>query len=124
MDDTPSSSSSSAWWELLREVHILVFNAETEREAIYTTSRRSGEFAANDFVAFESMQDALRASVRVSDQLGEMPVVDSVDPRWGGFCNVLPGGVGGVWRRRLVVGFRVHRAALHHTHSCIFFIFQ
>lgn len=130
MDDTPSSSSSSAWWELLREVHILVFNAETEREAIYTTSRRSGEFAANDFVAFESMQDALRASVRVSDQLGEMPVVDSVDPRWGGFCNVLLGGVGGsvetATGRRLP---RASRGAPSHTQlyfyyfpiSCFFF---
>jgi hypothetical protein len=62
-------------------VHVLVFNPETDAEALYTTSRRDGDFAANDFVAFESLQDATRASVRVSDQVGEMPVVDAVDPR-------------------------------------------
>jgi len=59
----------------------LVFNPDTEREAIYTTSRRSADFAANDFVAFEAVADAARAAVRISDQLGEMPVVDAVDPR-------------------------------------------
>lgn len=81
----PSSSgddvSTSPWWASLPEVHVLVFNPESPSEALYTVSRRDGDFAANDFVAFESLQDATRASVRVSDQLGEMPVVDSVDPR-------------------------------------------
>ena len=62
-------------------MHVLVFNPETDEEALYTTSRRDGDFAANDFVAFESLQDATRASVRVSDQLGEMPIVDTLDPR-------------------------------------------
>ena len=61
----------------------MVFNPDTEREAIYTTSRRSADFAANDFVAFEAVADAARAAVRISDQLGEMPVVDAVDPRRG-----------------------------------------
>ena len=81
-DDARSSSSSSApWWSLLDRVHILVFNPEAPDEAVYTTSRRTDDAASNDFVAFESLQDASRACVRVSDQLGEMPVVDSVDPR-------------------------------------------
>ena len=62
-------------------MHVLVFNPETDEEALYTTSRRDGDFAANDFVAFESLRDATRASVRVSDQLGEMPIVDTLDPR-------------------------------------------
>ena len=62
-------------------MHILVFNPEAPDEAVYTTSRRTDDAASNDFVAFESLQDASRACVRVSDQLGEMPVVDSVDPR-------------------------------------------
>ena len=75
------SSSSAPWWSLLDRVHILVFNPEEPDEAVYTTSRRTDDAASNDFVAFESLQDASRACVRVSDQLGEMPVVDSVDPR-------------------------------------------
>ena len=62
-------------------MHILVFNPETDEEALYTTSRRDADFAANDFVAFESLRDATRASVAVSDQMGDMPVVDTVDPR-------------------------------------------
>ena len=64
-------------------VHILVFSPETEDEAVYTTSRRDGDTAANSFVAFEDLRDATRASVAVSDQLDgcEMPTVDSVDPR-------------------------------------------
>lgn len=74
-------ASTSPWWASLPAVHVLVFNPETDEEALYTTSRRDGDFAANDFVAFESLQDATRASVRVSDQLGEMPIVDTVDPR-------------------------------------------
>ena len=80
-DDARSSSSSAPWWSLLDRVHILVFNPEEPDEAVYTTSRRTDDAASNDFVAFESLQDASRACVRVSDQLGEMPVVDSVDPR-------------------------------------------
>ena len=62
-------------------VHILVFSPETEDEAVYTTSRRDGDTAANSFVAFEDLRDATRASVAVSDQLDgcEMPSVDSVD---------------------------------------------
>ena len=74
-------ASTSPWWASLPAVHVLVFNPETDEEALYTTSRRDGDFAANDFVAFESLQDATRASVRVSDQLGEMPIVDTLDPR-------------------------------------------
>ena len=74
-------ASTSPWWASLPAVHVLVFNPETDEEALYTTSRRDGDFAANDFVAFESLRDATRASVRVSDQLGEMPIVDTLDPR-------------------------------------------
>ena len=74
-------ASTSPWWASLPAVHVLVFNPETDEEALYTTSRRDGDFAANDFVAFESLRAATRASVRVSDQLGEMPIVDTLDPR-------------------------------------------
>ena len=74
-------ASTSPWWASLPAVHVLVFNPETDEEALYTPSRRDGDFAANDFVAFESLRDATRASVRVSDQLGEMPIVDTLDPR-------------------------------------------
>ena len=74
-------ASTSPWWASLPAVHVLVFNPETDEEALYTTSRRDGDFAANDFVAFESLRDATRASVLVSDQLGEMPIVDTLDPR-------------------------------------------
>ena len=74
-------ASTYPWWASLPAVHVLVFNPETDEEALYTTSRRDGDFAANDFVAFESLRDATRASVLVSDQLGEMPIVDTLDPR-------------------------------------------
>jgi hypothetical protein len=80
-DDAISPSNDAPWWASLPEVHILVFNPETDEEALYTTSRRDADFAANDFVAFESLRDATRASVAVSDQMGDMPVVDTVDPR-------------------------------------------
>ena len=80
-DDAISPSNDVPWWASLPEVHILVFNPETDEEALYTTSRRDADFAANDFVAFESLRDATRASVAVSDQMGDMPVVDTVDPR-------------------------------------------
>jgi hypothetical protein len=62
-------------------VHVLVFHPESDDEALYTVSRRDGDFAANDFVAFQSLRDATRASVVVSDLCGEMPVVDTVDVR-------------------------------------------
>ena len=58
-----------------------MFHPDTAREAIFTTSRRGEDFAANDFVAFEDVQDALRAAVKVSEATDDMPVVDSVDPR-------------------------------------------
>ena len=51
-----AASSSSPWWAALAQVHILVFYPETEKEAIYTNSRRSEDFAANEFVAFESLK--------------------------------------------------------------------
>ena len=78
-----SSDVVQPWWHSLPVVHILVFSPETEDEAVYTTSRRDGDTAANSFVAFEDLRDATRASVAVSDQLDgcEMPTVDSVDPR-------------------------------------------
>ena len=78
-----SSDVVTPWWHSLPVVHILVFSPETEDEAVYTTSRRDGDTAANSFVAFEDLRDATRASVAVSDQLDgcEMPTVDSVDPR-------------------------------------------
>ena len=73
--------SSSPWWASLQDVHVLVFHPESDDEALYTVSRRDGDFAANDFVAFQSLRDATRASVVVSDLCGEMPVVDTVDVR-------------------------------------------
>lgn len=73
--------SSSPWWASLQDVHVLVFHSESDDEALYTVSRRDGDFAANDFVAFQSLRDATRASVVVSDLCGEMPVVDTVDVR-------------------------------------------
>ena len=73
--------SSSPWWASLPAVHVLVFHPESDDEALYTVSRRDGDFAANDFVAFQSLRDATRASVVVSDLCGEMPVVDTVDVR-------------------------------------------
>lgn len=57
------SSSSSPWWAALAQVHILVFYPETEKEAIYTNSRRSEDFAANDFVAFESVKAGSSPSI-------------------------------------------------------------
>ena len=70
---------------------LTVFEARVrlDRLSVSLTSKAAdaraheGTRPAPCFAAFESMQDALRASVRVSDQLGEMPVVDTVDPRWG-----------------------------------------
>ena len=64
-----SSDVVTPWWHSLPVVHILVFSPETEDEAVYTTSRRDGDTAANSFVAFEDLRDATRASVAVSDQL-------------------------------------------------------
>jgi len=82
-DATETTPSPSRSWRTLPVVHVLVFNPETPDEAIYTTSRRTADVARNDFLVFESLRDATRASVAISDTTpdGSMPVVDAVDPR-------------------------------------------
>ena len=64
----------------LERVFILVFDMDTEREAIYTTSSRTPTRATNAFVVFETLLDAVRAAMALSEVTREMPVVDEVPP--------------------------------------------
>jgi len=67
-------------WEALQQVYLLVFDLDTPREAIFTTSARSSDTATNAFVVFESMEEALRCAMRVSEVARDMPAVDSAPP--------------------------------------------
>lgn len=67
-------------WEALEQVYLLVFDLDTPREAIFTTSARSSDAATNAFVVFESMEEALRCAMRVSEVARDMPAVDSAPP--------------------------------------------
>ena len=76
-----SSSSSSGRWEELEQIYLCVFDLDDpEREAIYTTSRRDDDRAVNAFVCFETMDDALRAAMAISEVARDMPAVDSAPP--------------------------------------------
>ena len=79
--DASSSSSSSGRWEELEQIYLCVFDLDDpEREAIYTTSRRDGDHAVNAFVCFETLEDALRAAMAISEVARDMPAVDSAPP--------------------------------------------
>jgi hypothetical protein len=73
-------NDDSASWEALQQVYLLVFDLDTPREAIFTTSARSSDVATNAFVVFESMEEALRCAMRVSEVARDMPAVDSAPP--------------------------------------------
>ena len=62
----------------LEKVFLIVFNLGEANEALYTTSSRQFDIPRNDFLCFQSMQDAIRASVLISEQTDLMPVVESV----------------------------------------------
>jgi len=62
----------------LEKVFLIVFNLGEANEALYTTSSRQIDIPRNDFLCFQSMQDAIRASVLISEQTDLMPVVESV----------------------------------------------
>ena len=62
----------------IETVFLIVFNLGEPNEALYTTSSRHADIPRNDFLSFVSMQDAIKASVLISDQTNLMPVVESV----------------------------------------------
>ena len=78
---TRRDGDARAAWESLDAIHLLVFDLDDpEREAVYTTSRRTATRATNAFVCFESAEDALRAAMAVSEVARDMPAVDAAPP--------------------------------------------
>ena len=79
---TRRDGDARAAWESLDAIHLLVFDLDDpEREAVYTTSRRTATRATNAFVCFESAEDALRAAMAVSERArADMPAVDAAPP--------------------------------------------
>ena len=77
-DDDADESSVTKRLNQLETVFLIVFNLGEPNEALYTTSSRHADIPRNDFLSFVSMQDAIKASVLISDQTNLMPVVESV----------------------------------------------
>ena len=77
-DDDDDESSVTKRLNQLETVFLIVFNLGEPNEALYTTSSRHADIPRNDFLSFVSMQDAIKASVLISDQTNLMPVVESV----------------------------------------------
>jgi len=73
-------ASTDDEWLSRDRVYILVYDLDTPREAIYTTSSRTSTRATNAFVVFESMRDAVCAAMALSEATREMPAVDEVPP--------------------------------------------
>ena len=98
-------------------MHILVFNPETDEEALYTTSRRDADFAANGYIALGNNRDLFLNSiawlVEEEEQIGERPdasetlAIDDLSAAFLCLVSIIfvPGGVGLLavitwWRRR------------------------
>lgn len=76
--DDDDESSVTKRLNQIETVFLIVFNLGEPNEALYTTSSRHADIPRNDFLSFVSMQDAIKASVLISDQTNLMPVVESV----------------------------------------------
>ena len=77
-DNNNNNNNINERLQKLEKVFLIVFNLGEANEALYTTSSRQFDIPRNDFLCFQSMQDAIRASVLISEQTDLMPVVESV----------------------------------------------
>ena len=76
------AGGTAPWWKAGGlQFHLLVWDVDTPREALYTTSTRKGGGEAppsNAIVAFQSAAEAERVAALLTEQVGAAPTVEPV----------------------------------------------